>query len=111
MDLESQLQFQTFGMAAMLSWLFVLGMAVKVATTVAGLLNRSRPFLSARLERWNWWGSKLSALLVCAAALLLCWRSGDVAGAAVFGALLVLAVPAVVTLAARRARTLPDRVG
>ncbi|QNM97729.1 hypothetical protein [Chitinimonas koreensis] len=111
MDIAGQLQFQVFRTASALSWLFVFGIAVKVATTVAGLLNRSSPFLSTRLKRWNWWGSKLSALLVCASALLLCWRAGDVAGTAVFGVLLLLALQTVVVLAARRARTLPSRAG
>lgn len=102
MQLGSYLQFQHFGVQALLGGLLLLAMGLKVLSTLCGLLNRAKPFLPPRLERLNWWISKLSALSLCAAALGLCFLARDKLGLLVFGSLGVLALAAVLILASRR---------
>jgi hypothetical protein len=106
MNFDNQIQLFSLNVDGALSWLFVLGIVVKLATTATGLFNRTRPFLTSGLEHLIWWGSKVSALSVCSAAFALSWRGNDARGIGVFGVLFILALPLVVFLAAKRTRKL-----
>lgn len=108
MNFDNQIQLFSMSADGALSWLFVLGIVVKLATTATGLCNRTRPFLTNGLERLIWWGSKVSALIVCSAAFALSWRGNDARGIAVFGWLFILALPLVAFLAAKRTRKLKE---
>jgi hypothetical protein len=50
-----------------------------------------------------WWASKLSALLLCLAATLLCHYAQDTGGTIIFASLLAAATILVTALAVRRA--------
>jgi hypothetical protein len=107
---SDQMQLQTFSVAGAFSWMFVLGFVVKIATTATGLLNRAKPFLTGKAEGANWWGSKVSALMVCSSAFALSWLGNDVGGIAIFGGLFVLALPLVLWLAVRRTRVVSSEL-
>lgn len=86
------------------SWLLVLAMAAKIASTALLLTNSSgRSHWIARHEPALWWTTKLSALALCLAAAALCDLASDQVGARAFGALLLAAIVLVIARVRRRA--------
>ncbi|MCV2353050.1 hypothetical protein LNV09_02620 [Paucibacter sp. B2R-40] len=92
----------TLDVAGTLSWIFLLGIFVKVVSTVVGVKHRASPFLPPGMGDLVWWLSKLSALLVCICAFALSWLGDDTGAMAIFGGLFLLAVSLVSLFAMKR---------
>lgn len=103
-DFISYLELRSASQAGLVSWCFVLALATKLITTAAGLRLRARSDAHTHIPSPLWWASKISAVVLCAAALLLCRMAGDKAGELAFLVLLVLASALVVALAFMRVR-------
>ncbi|MBW8760598.1 MAG: hypothetical protein JF586_23705 [Burkholderiales bacterium] len=101
-DFVSYLELRSISPTGLLSWCFVLALATKLVTTAAGLRLRARSDAQAYIPSPLWWASKVSAIVLCAAAWLLCRMAGDKAGELAFLVLLMLACALVVALAFKR---------
>ncbi|MEJ6004650.1 hypothetical protein WG899_03750 [Paucibacter sp. AS339] len=102
MDLESYLRLSSLSPMGLVSWGFFLAMAAKIGSTVLGLRMRLKAGAQARIPAGLWWLSKVSALLLCLMAVLLCHDAGDERGRAAFSWLLAAATLLVLLLARRR---------
>jgi hypothetical protein len=92
--------FSTY--ADFLSWLFLLSLIVKLATTGLGLTNARTQLLDPTAFEYVWWLSKLSALSLCWSASELSAVAGDLGGELFFKTVLVAAAALVLLLGVRR---------
>ncbi|WP_320422822.1 hypothetical protein [Roseateles agri] len=99
------MEFFTSSAQAYLSWIFILSLLAKIVSTVIGLRQRAKGIPSAPV----WWTSKVSALALGTAAMLLAIQTGNTSTAAAFGVLLVAALAGVVIKARSRRRELARR--
>jgi len=102
MHIDGYLRFHPLDLQALLSILFALALALKVLSTLCGLLNRFKPFLPRRVERLIWWTSKVSAMGICLPLLGLCWLADDKPGLLLWGSLSTLALALILILVTRR---------
>lgn|GEM_PF-2336103 len=101
---DDALAFGFSAYADFLSWLFLLSLIVKLATTGLGLTNARTQLLDSTAFEYVWWLSKLSALSLCLSASELSELAGDLGGALLFKTLLVAAAALVLLLGVRRRR-------
>ena len=101
---DALLSFDFSTRAGIVSGIFVMAVALKIASSIALRRERRRPFLPPLWNAIGWWTTKVSALVACASAFVLCRCGHDVVGEGVFAVLLVLAIGAVGVRAAGRRR-------
>jgi len=102
MDLGSSMELTSFTIQGFISWVLLLAVLSKVVSTVYGLSLKRTAKPHFMVPSLIWWVSKISALALCASALLLCRLAGDTLGETFFSFILVVASALVAGLAVRR---------
>jgi hypothetical protein len=102
-NLENCFALRELSLAGCGSWLFVVALFVKVASTAVGLAS-THGTAKRQVSSAVWWSSKLSALVLCLAADMLCLAADDQLGQVVFFGLLVVASGVVAHVGRARAK-------
>jgi hypothetical protein len=97
-NLENYFALRELSLAGCASWLFVVAMFVKIASTALGLAS-TYGTKTRQVSSVVWWSSKVSALALCLAAGLLCWTAQDQLGQVVFFGLFLVASSVVAYMA------------
>ena len=103
MDFDRYIVLNSSTPVGFTSWVFLVALALKVCSTATGLWMKMKKTESAKTDAFTkvWWLSKLSALLLCLTAALLCHYAGDTPAAVAFIALFVAAIIIVAMRAVR----------
>ena len=102
MNFGTYLQLASATPTGVSSWVFLLSMAIKVGSTAVGLKIKAPAGAKTEVPSILWWLSKLSALLLCLTAALLCNFAGDESSEVAFLALFALALFVVAGLTFKR---------